>query len=528
MADGTIEILIKHKLQERRRKCNNIFSLAMNNTSSNTLTANIFDNKGGFSGANVYNGYSQSEISSWNSDGADRVIALFWNPLVNKMCAIRTENSWTNQYVYSIDNNTLVPTLEYTTPFTFTRANNGTNATIFNPFDNYFYQYYYESPNGFIVERSNGDLTGSPTGYRISSTTPNIQGVALKESTGEMLLIDRTTQRLIRAEAAGVPVIQNISLAADIYRVQYIPQTDETWIFGEGNASGKSELIVVDSSNTVTRPYTDSTNTFYGSNMVVVGDNVISFHNTPSGVRMIKWDVFSKSIVFDKVLSGISNPFALGNYITLDTDEKQNFYLQTSSILHIFDINGSFLGNYKTSDRTVFGGGSGFTYLLGSPQFRYLVNQKFNPVTQSLFIGGSIQSVFSVGFQYSGGLSGLVLNSSSSDYQMAVTEFNTEPILITGLLFYYKNGGVSLDKLIKYLKETSTGACERKVFQPRSFINATDSTDKVVEMDLCKTPLLIDSPHYLSIDIPQGEEITMVMFYRQAEKKDLLINKILG
>lgn len=533
MADGTIEILIKHKLQERRRKCNNIFNLAMSNTGSKTITANIFSNKSGLTGSNVLESISQNEISSWSADGATQMLSYFYNPIEGKMCAIRSDSpSFTNEYVYSIDNETLAPTLEYTISYAalgYPRQNNGFNATVYNEFDNHFYQYYYESPNGFIVERSYGNLGASPpTAYRLGSTTPDIRGISVNQTTGIMNLIDRNTQRLLRVTVGGVPTTTFVSLAADVFRVKYVPQTDEVWIYGVGNVSGKSELIVVDSANTVTRPYIASTNTFYGSMMEIIDNKVVSFHNEPTGLRMVKWDVNSKEIVFSKKLAGISNPAALGNYPKIFTDDLNNLYLYSTSQIFAYDSEGNYLGVYKTSERTVFGGGSGAVNLLGAPNFEYEPSQLYNSVNNKLTIGGGFQSLFAVGFTFSGGLSGLNLTTSSSNYQMAVTEFNTEPILVTGLLFYYKNGGVSLDKLIKYLKETSTGACERKVFQPRSFINATDSTDKVVEMDLCKTPLLIDSPHYLSLDIPQGEEITMVMFYRQAEKKDLLINKILG
>lgn len=502
----------------------------MSNTGNNTVTANIFSNKAGLTGSNLLAGYEQDEISSWNADGADIVIAYFYNPLEGKMCAIRTESpAYTNQYVYSIDNDTLAPTLEYTTAFGFTRANNGFNATVYNEFDNHFYQFYYESPNGFIQERSTGNLGASPpTSYRLGSTTPNIQGISVNHSTGVMNLLDRSTQRLIRTTAAVVPTQTFVSLVADVYRIKYVPQTDEVWVFGVGTVSGKSELIVIDAANTVTRPYEADTNTFYGSMMEIIDNKVVSFHNEPTGLRMVKWDINSKEIVFSKKLSGISNPAALGNYPEFYTDDLNNFYLITNSQLFIYDSDGNYLGVYNTSDRTVFGGGSGTTFLTGAPNFTYEPSQLFNSVNGKLHIGGGLQSIFAVDFAFSGGLSGLNLTTSSSNYQMAVTEFNTEPILVTFLIFYYKNGGASLDKLIKYLNETSTGACERRMFQPRSYIQATDSTDKVVEIDLCDRPIIIDSPHYLSMDIPAGEDVTMVMFYRQAEKKDLLLNKILG
>jgi len=160
-----------------------------------------------------------------------------------------------------------------------------------------------------------------------------------------------------------------------------------------------------------------------------------------------------------------------------------------------------------------------------------IVNQKFNPENDVMWMGGenapSVGTIIRVQPIFDGGVSGLVVTTSACTYSQAITEFNTEPIAISHIKMVYKNGGASLDNLLRYLFESSFGACEKIVKQPRSQISATDDTDLVVDFDFCGRELILDSAHSFALNIPAGEKVIFLFFYRQAERQDILRNKML-
>lgn len=526
MVDGSALILMKQKFRALREKCQDIFSLSMTNTSSRTISANIFDNKGGLTGANAITGYSQDEISGWNADGADRMIGVVYDPVNSQMVAVRSDFSWTNNYWYRINNDTLLETLVATVPYSGTKAVTNISCIIYNPFNGRFYDIYPLSAGGFAVQSRANNLIGASGYASPTAGSFTFRDIAINPVTGVMYVLDVANLAVWFIDPTTHTGISHVVTgAADVNLLQYIPQTNELWIYGDDGSNDK--LYVMDATTfTVSEVFSEALNVYGGSKIKIVDGLAVSFENTSSSIKMVKRDPSTKAIVYNKTLAG--NPFGLGQYIKFHTDDKDNFFIYSSQKYWVYDKQGNFLSIYDKDDRTVFGGGSGSIALGAGLDSKEIVGQRFNPSNASLYIAGGAQSIFASRFNYLGGLSGLSLVTSACSYQMAVTEFNTEPILVTGLIFFYQNGGASLNNLIRYLREKSTGSCERRLIQPRSYISAQDSSDKVVEIDLCDRPLVIDSSHYLNFDVNAGETVTMVMFYKQVQKKDLLLNKILG
>jgi hypothetical protein len=524
MADGTIQILLKHKLQELRRKTQCIVDLSFENLTNNTQTANILDNKNSLSGSTGIDGYtSLFHLTNWSGYG-DRLLASVFDSTRNKMVSFLETNATRDEiFCFTIDNSTNVATYEATISLPVDLQGTGHYSFLYSNYDDKFYMKSENSAaSTTTISRFDSDFTNY-TDLDISSFVGYGCGWDIDETNGRIYLVDSTLKKvsIINLSTFTLVTTQSIAAATQPYFIKYNSSLNKIYV------SAIDKLYVMDGTSYVVTEV-DNQSGVASSDLGIIDNMLIRVLYRNSTTRWLqKWNMQTDTVISQTIIETSTNGTGRQRFWI---DNKKHIWCRDANTVDVFSLDGRLLQKIRNTDiKSALG-------LLTAPDLRLegifenyqILTQQFNPANNSMWLGGNSYSQINYVPKYVGGTNGLTVTTSACSYNMVVTEFNTEPILVTYILLYYKNGGNSLNNLLKYLKETSTGGCDKRVFQPRAFISATDSTDKVIEIDLCDRPLVIDTAHYFKLDIPAGEKITMVLFYKQAQKKDLILNKLLG
>lgn len=514
------------KYKSIRERKNHVFSLGLENTTSSGIQAEILSNKSGLSSMATIDGYNELYHMSAFADAGDRIISTIYCPDLQKSVTFRTNSPLNSVFVYTIDNTTNVATLVQTISL-------GIDIfeifdVLYSEFDNSWYFKCRNTVAGICtVFKVNSSFTGY-TSLNIASFVGYSCGWYIDQITGRIYIADSTLNKVAIINLTGFTVVATptVTGASQPYFVYYNLALNKIYI------SAIDKLYMMDGTSYVVTQV-DYQLGVYSSDLTVIDGYLIRVLYKSTTERVLqKWDM-TNDVQFQA--QTISNIETNGNIRQRYwTDSLNNIWHRDSGSIIVTNINGQVLSQINsnkiqselgviTSIDLRLGGSSGE----GFP----VPTQRFNPVNKSMWIGG--ESGGFVGTQilyepnYQGGLNGLTVTTSACSYGMALAEFNTEPIAVTHLMIFYKDGGVNLTNLLSYLKETATGACVRRYFQPKSFISAQFSSDKIIEIDFCENPLIIDVQHYFKMLIPAGEKIDFLLFYRQAHRKDVLKNKLI-
>jgi hypothetical protein len=527
MAKSALDISLIKEFQQKRIDSNYVFDLKMCNNNSYAVEAEILSNKAGLSGNNVIDGYSEVEIDGWLDDYPNEVgmMGIFYDPVKQKMIAVRYDSALPTEvtfYFYEIESDGT-----FGAPV---GVNEGVNIYEGQSYDCYYNEFLDEyhivghSGNfqGWLI-RVNSSFVKVGESTISSGGTVNHEAINSIPSNGYVYLLSSHFDDLYLYDVTTQTLINNVDFGTglNVTGCIYVPSVNKFYVTGFG------KVWTVDYT-TFTKTEILSRDTSYGaSDAALINGYVVTFGLTTDGYPILtKWDPETDSIVSERTLS---KTYA-NQKIKYWTDDRNNLYLYTESEYNVYDFSGEWLSYYSINNRTPIPNGVGNLWLDGFKPSTP-VDQKYNPITKQMFLSGEADgsggTVWINTNNYKGGLSQLDLTTSACSYGMAVAEFNTEPILLNHISLFYKNGGSSYDNLLKYFYESSFGACERINFQPRKYISAKNGDKNIIDIDLRDNPLVIDVSHFFRLIIPANECITLILYYRQAEKKDILKNKLI-
>ena len=533
MVKSKAQLDLINKFRKNREQKNCIFNINMKNTTELPIIAEILSNKSGFSEYNRVDGYNEVEISSWIGDGLSgdpKVFGIVYDEARGQMVISRRSGSspYSEFKQYTIDNSTNVATLVSTVSFIGSWS--GEVYTMYSPFNDYHYIIGTLTTSTKLVLMGRQPSLGGVSVYNeIIPTSSILRGMGIIESNGYIYVTNAFDNKVYvhdpilntNISTTTIPVANSGFVLGCI---KYIPESDKYFITATG------EVFVMDgTTNVVTLIHSQPVSYGYSSVAYMNGVVVTLGRNTDGKAILTKWDINSNSIISQRVLN--KSIVGTGGNINFWTDSFSNIYitdLTTAKIYNVYDFNGNWLYTYNVDNRD--------TALV--PQQLYSsgtiptpVDQRFNPNNNSLYTlgGGSFTggTVWATKYNYIGGYGGLQLSTSACSVTSATTEFNTEPIAVYHIMMFYSVGGNSYNNLLEYIKNNFTGGYARRVFQPRSFIHSINGDNGIIEIDLRENPLIIDVSHYFRLKINAGEEINMLLFYKQAQKKDILRNKLL-
>jgi hypothetical protein len=301
--------------------------------------------------------------------------------------------------------------------------------------------------------------------------------------------------------------------------VVYDSTTNKYFMITQGTP--KSEIFVVDgTTNSQSKIFEYNYNS--GGEIVLIDNKLFVIVNDNNGKMLLqKFDTQTETLLSSRVIK--ENQIS-GFHIL--SDNKKNFYLLTNQLLEGFDVEGNKIFEYSTNQRnSPISNGNLF---LGGNEMKVPSNQFFNPLNDTFILNGSPSTqggtVWVMNPNYVGGLNDFEIETSADDYTSANTDYNINPISVTSMTLFYKNGGVSLNNPLNYSYSSSTGKEVRKLINPRSYLDVTGQSDKIIEIEFTQ-PIIIDSKHFFKVDLEPSEQITFAFFYEQANISDILTNK---
>ena len=547
MADGTLEILAKQKLRAKRAGTKSIFSFSFENNTSIKRTAELFSNKTGFSQRSIISSFSDTEVFGWKDDWvndgdlAGRLAGIVYNDNSNKTIVFHLNNASTKVKIYEV-NNDFSYTLKAT--LTFTGALTGAKQVLYCKTTGNYYVVGKGASSRISAQTILANFTlGVYSNW--TSGTSYIGQLGVKENAN------------VGSQSQGIRIFFTYRLFGNVLGKFKILDPTNAII----QSSQELTLSSADTNHRFGCVYDEISNKYFilqknGNNTEI---NAVGYSNTGSLIAQVNFKTYNFpingtiSIVDNKLFvtgidengNGFLDKFNMATNQLISsssiestftttkpfvfTDNKNNFYLTNNSILTGYDVDGKIILRQLAGSRSNPISNSSGGYNIGGNEMNVESGQFYNTSNDTFSFNattsqGSI-SVFNPTF--TGGLNGFDLPTSAGDYNMALIEFNTQPIKISGMLIYYKNGGNSQNNIIKYLEETSTGKAKSKLIQPRNYITADSSDDKSIEIEF-DTPIILDTSHFFKMDVEANESITMVLFYNQAEAKDILANKVLG
>jgi hypothetical protein len=184
------EYIKLHKSLGLRDQNKKMFTLTLSNSHSTVKTAEMFSNKGGFSGNATIIGYAENETIGWVNDFPNaglnngRIIGLVFNPTIGKFVVFKNGGTHiVKVYILNFDNTyTIQATLDLS-------ANPVTGAiqVIYSSVN----QQYYISGNGpssrlrIHIVNSNFTLGAN---VLLTTSTHVLGGIGVNEVTGEIFL----------------------------------------------------------------------------------------------------------------------------------------------------------------------------------------------------------------------------------------------------------------------------------------------------------------------------------------------------
>jgi hypothetical protein len=513
------------KYKAQRENKNHVFSLGLENSTSSGIQAEILSSKSGLSSMATIDGYNELYHMDSFPDTATFMICTIYCPDLQKSVSFRTNFPATNVFVYTIDNDTNVATLVQTIALGIDIFQ--VFDVLYSEFDNSWYFKCRNTVAGITtIFKVNSSFTGY-TSLNIASFVGYTCGWYIDQVNGTIFIADATTVKVAIISLTGFSVTATpaVTGASQPYFVYYNSALDKIYI------SALHKLYVMDGTSYVVTQLESVLNS-YSSDLVEIDGYLIRVLYLSAYERILqKWDMINDVQFQSNIISNITtNPTGRQRFWT---DSLGNFWHRDAINVVITNKNGQVL-THITQEKVeyVIGTVAGLDFRMPSGfEGHPIPTQRFNPINKGLWLGGESASLGGTQIlyepNYQGGLNGLTVTTSACSYGMALAEFNTEPIAVTHLMIFYKNGGVNLTNLLSYLKETATGACVRRYFQPKSFISAQFGSDKIIEIDFCENPLIIDVQHYFKMLIPAGEKIDFLLFYRQANRKDVLKNKLI-
>lgn len=513
------------KKYSKRSENSEMFTLKLTNTHSVKKTAEILSNKSGFSGNNTILGFEETEVNTWNNDFPNiglsngRIVGIVYDTSLEKFVVFKNDSTRERIKIYTIeDDNTqqLRRTLNLNgNPL------GGANEVIYSSTNNKYYlvgngassrlSMYIINGTNFTLASGKINLTGQTTvrgGIGINETTGNIfftDGFATNDT---FQIFNPNTQSNVISI-----VIPSVSGGYATKGVVYDSVNNKYFVISQGTP--KSEIFSIDVNNSyaVTKIFEYN----YNSNgEIAIIDNKLFVIAKDVGNQMLlqKFDLQTETLLSSRTIkeNAVSGFFLI-------TDNKKNFYIAQSQKLECFDVDGNLINNFTSQSQNLFIGGNEMT--IQSSQFFNTKNNTFCLQGATTNGGGS---VLITSPNFVGGLSDFELQSSSSSYTSANTDFNINPITVSSMTLFYKNGGVSLSNSLKYSYSSATGKETRKLITPKSYLDPKSSDDKIIEINFTQ-PIIIDSKHFFKVDLEPSEEITFAFFYKQSDIVDILTNK---
>ena len=559
MADGIIEILTKKRLKAKRN-LRNIFSFSFENNSSFKREAELFSNKTGFSARSTISSFKDTEVYGWVNDWsnagdvAGRLAGIVFNHTINKTIVFHLNNAGTRVKIYEVSNDfsySLKGTFSFggvlTSPIQVIYSKNIGNYYIVGKgasdrlsaqiiTDNYVLgNYQIWSSQGVIL----GQLGVKENFSNLNANRVFFTSKTIGTTMGRLTIINPVNNSQVNIDILNVDMSSDFSVVFDeatkVYFILLKELSGYTKLLSiqDNDANSNSAINIIKN-----YPLDIKGTIFINGGFTLGNQSSSSVVNNRklflTGIDennngfLDKFDIHSSAPDYPLISTSFLENKTGSQNLFVFTDINNNFYLTNGSVLAGYDVDGKIILRYNANSRSNIISGGASTFLTGTHN-RVDSDQFFNPSNNtfsfnSTYSEGGI-SVFNPTF--TGGLTGFNLPTSAGDYNMALIEFNTQPIKISEMLIYYKNGGNSQNNIIKYLEETSTGKSKQKLIQPRNYITADSSDDKSIEIEF-DTPIILDTAHFFKMDVEANETITMVLFYEQAEAIDILKNKVLG
>ena len=329
MADGTVEILMKHKFQELRRSFNNIMDVSFENTSEQTYTANLFDNKTAFSQSAVIGDVELFHLDTF-SGSPNRLMISVFNPVTNKTVTIHKTPAGTpatSLICHSVDNETLVATLENTValPADITEVYYGGYCA----FDNKFYiTAQNTAASTTTILRLDNDFTNL-TELDVSSSLSYQAAPYFDNTNGRIFIPDRTSHELVVVDIDTFALISNVNMSPCLNPTfaYYASAYNKIYV------AGSNGLYSVDGT-TYAVTLVDGTLT-QGSDLEAIDGNLVFFRpDTATTSEYVTWNMSSDTEISRKTLSSSANTTSAQRFWL---DDRDNIYLCSNLVVDVFN-----------------------------------------------------------------------------------------------------------------------------------------------------------------------------------------------